>query len=248
MAQGARDVHVEPGGSIEFREVAEQFNRMVDELSLAQKMDRAFGIDVSDKVRDAIKARHGDALIPASQREASVLFADVRGFTAMSEKLMPRQVADVMNRYFTWVVEVVEKWDGYLDKFIGDAVVVVWNAPADQVDQAERAARCALEIQSVVAEMNAAGAFPEVGTLKVGIGVATGQMICGNIGSPKQMEYTVIGDTVNLAARYCGHAPAREVWASERTRECMPDEIARQALDPMHVKGKSIPVQPYRLS
>lgn len=247
VAMGQRDVHLEEKGSRDFIELAQRFNRMIDELSLAERIERAFGLYVSLKVVDRIKAQHGDAFLPASMREASVFFADIRGFTAMSEKLAPDVIASVLNRYFERVVDVVEAHDGYLDKFIGDAVVVVFNAPLDQPDHALRAVRCAVALQAAVAELNAREAFPEIGELRVGVGVATGPMICGNIGSRRQLEYTVIGDTVNLAARLCGHAPGGEVWLSARTVEGADGQVPTEVLPPLQVKGKVEPVVPSRV-
>ncbi|MEW5851004.1 MAG: adenylate/guanylate cyclase domain-containing protein [Myxococcota bacterium] len=247
VATGNRDVHVEEAGSTDFIQVSRSFNGMVDALVQAEKMERAFGKYVSTKVLQRIKSQHGEALIPPSKREATVFFADIRGFTSMSEQLSPERMVEILNRYFERVVALVEEHDGYLNKFIGDAVVVVFNAPIDQPDHAERAVRCAIGLQRVVRELNESGAFPEIGALRVGVGVATGPMVCGNIGSTRQMEYTVIGDTVNLSSRLTGQAGGGEVWISERTAELLPSDVTRQALEPIKVKGKEKPVVPYRV-
>ena len=150
------------------------------------------------------------------------------------------------------IVPVIEQHGGYLNKFVGDAVVVVFNGPMDQPDHAVRATRCALDLQRAVLAMNAEGAFPELkdigdGVLKVGVGVATGPMVCGNIGSVQQMEYTVIGDTVNLSSRLTGQAKAGDVVVSEATQAHLPDALVREPMEPVMVKGKERPVQPFRL-
>ena len=201
------------------------FNGMVGSLALAQRMDRAYGAYLGKQVSERIRAQHGEAALPASSRVASFFFADIRGFTSMSEKLEPAQVLGILNRYFEKVVAIIDAHEGYLNKFIGDAVVVVFNAPLDQPDHAERAVRCAIAIQQEVARLNEAGAFPEVGGLFVGIGVASGPVVAGNLGSQKQMEYTVIGDTVNLAARLTSKAPAGEVWVNAATAAALPPEM-----------------------
>jgi class 3 adenylate cyclase len=247
ISRGDRDVRVEEGGSRDFVLLSKRFNQMVDGLSRAERMERAFGSYVSAPLLERIRAQHGEAVVPASLRDATVFFADIRGFTAMSEKHPPEVVVSILNRYFGEVIKLVADHQGYLNKFIGDAVVVVFNGPIDQADHAERATRCAMALQALVARLNEAGAFPEVGSLSVGVGVSTGPMVCGNIGSTQQMEYTVIGDTVNLAARLTSKAGKSEVWISERTVAALPEDIKCTALEPVEMKGKSEPVVPYRV-
>lgn len=248
LAQGDRNIEVEVGGSRDIMQVIRRFNEMVRELRLAERMERAFGVYVSDQVLGRIRDQHGEAELPAQLREATVFFADIRGFTAMSEQLSPEQVLSILNRYYERVVAIIDAHQGYLDKFIGDAVVVVFNGPIDQPDHAERAVRCAIEIQEVIHEMNRGGEFPEIGALKVGAGICSGPMVCGNVGSSQQMEYTVIGDTVNLAARFCGHAAAGEVWVNEGCAGSLDVEaLPYTALEAMLVKGKVEPVVPHRV-
>ena len=245
LGRGSRALSVEPGGSREFRELATAFNAMVSHLAEAERMEKAFGVYVSGQVLERIRAQHGAAEIPAALREASVFFADIRGFTAMSEKLSPGQVVAILNRWFERVVAIVSDYDGYLNKFVGDAVVVVFNGPIDQPDHAARAARCAMELQKEALRMNAARAFPEIGELRVGIGVATGPMVCGNVGGSRQMEYTVIGDTVNLASRLTSKAETGEVLVAEATARAA--ELPYTALEPVQLKGKEQPVTPCRV-
>ena len=247
VAQGSLAVRVEEKGSQDFVDLSRRFNEMVAALALAQRMEQTFGVYVGEQLMDRIRAQHGEAALPASLRQASVFFADIRGFTSMSERLEPQQVLDVLNRYFERVVTIIDAHEGYLDKFIGDAVVVVFSGPVDQPDHAVRAARCAIALQQEVAAMNARQAFPEIGELKVGVGLATGPLVAGNVGSIRHYEYTVIGDTVNLAARLTSHAPAGEVWVNPTNAEALPKEMARAALEPIKVKGKELPVQPFRI-
>lgn len=246
VARGERNMRLEEAGSADFARLSQRFNDMVGALALGERMERAFGQYVSPQVLGRIRAQHGDGLLPASLRDASVLFADIRGFTAMSERLPPDGVVRVLNRWFGRAVEIVADHDGYLNKFIGDAFVVVWNGPVDQQDHAARATRCAVALQAAVTALNVSGAFPEIGELQVGVGVASGHMLAGNIGSEQQMEYTVIGDTVNLAARLCGQAPAGQVWLSATTAEFAGTEVSREALAPIQVKGKAAPVAVWR--
>jgi class 3 adenylate cyclase len=145
------------------------------------------------------------------------------------------------------VVPVVEQHQGFINKFVGDAVVVVFNGPFEQPDHAERAAHCAIAVQKLIAEANAHGLFPEVGKLDIGIGVATGPMLCGNIGTKSRIEYTVIGDTVNLSSRMTGHARPGEVWVSEETAKRLPPSMLAYPAEPIKFKGKDRSVVPYRV-
>lgn len=248
LADGRRGVRVEVGGSTEFQHLGEHFNRMVEALSQAERMERAYGLYMSRQVADRIRAHHGEGLLPVSLREASVLFADIRGFTSMSERRSPEVVVDVLNRYFDRVVQLVNEHQGYLNKFIGDAVVVVFNGPIDQPDHAERGARFGIALQQMVAELNHQGAFPELPDgIGIGVGMATGPMVCGNVGGGGQYEYTVIGDTVNLAARLTSKAAAGEVWINAEAARSLPEEIPALPLEPIKVKGKTFAVVPYRV-
>jgi len=247
ITSGELDVRVAEEGPSEFIELAQNFNQMAETLALARRMERSFGQYVSEQLLDRIREQHGAAEVPTALKTATVFFADIRGFTSMSEKLEPDQVLGVLNRYFEGIVPVIDAHGGYLDKFIGDAVVVVFNGPVDQPDHAELGARCAIDLQRKVDEMNAADAFPEVGTLEVGVGMSTGPLVTGNLGSADHLEYTVIGDTVNLAARLQGEAAAGEVVVDSGAAEALPADLPTHARDPIHVKGKAAAVTPHLL-
>ena len=244
VAGGERNVRLEEGGSKELREVARHFNGMMEALGLAERMERAFGAYVSPEIMRRIKAQHGSADLPPGLRVASVLFSDIRGFTTLSERLSPSEVVAVLNRYLSAMVSVVNEHEGYLDKFMGDAVVAVFNGPVDQPDHAQRAIRCGVAMQRVLREMNAAGAFDGHGPLKMGIGVATGPLVCGNIGSQHKLQFTVIGDTVNLASRIEGMTKqyGAGLLVSQATAEALPDGLTARQVDKVTAKGKDQPV------
>jgi class 3 adenylate cyclase len=245
VSQGDRSVHLEEGGGDQFLSLALSFNEMVDKLYLGQRIERAFGQYVSKEVLDRIRAQRGGVQLPPELRVASVFFADIRGFTPISEKLPPELVVGLLNRYLEQVVPVVEKHQGFLNKFIGDGVVVVFNGPIDQPDHAERAALCGIALQRTISQLNAQSFFAEVGELQIGVGVATGPMLCGNIGTKSRLEYTVIGDTVNLASRMTGHAHGGEVWVSAATAQALPVTIPAAPSTPIKFKGKDNAVVPY---
>lgn len=247
VGQGHFDVRLEEGGSVELQRVATGLNQMVDKLGEARGLERAFGAYLGAPIIERIRSAHAGGTIAPSSKDATVMFADIRGFTSMSEKLTPPQVLDVLNRYLERAVAVVDAHEGYLNKFIGDAVVVIFNGPLEQKDHAARGAACALSLQAEVKRLNAANAFPEIGELKVGVGVATGPLVAGNLGTTRT-EYTVIGDTVNLAARLTSQAGAGEVIVNAACAEGASAQLQRHELPPLKLKGKELPVTAFRLA
>ena len=162
----------------------------------------------------------------SESRVATLLFADIRGFTALSAAMSPEEVIGLLNRYMSILIEVVARYDGYINKFIGDAVLVVWNAPLDQPDHAARAARCAAAMQRALGRANAAGEFGSR-TVGMGIGLNTGPLVIGQLGNERQAEFTVIGDTVNVASRACSHAAAGQVALTVAVRDaCLAEDPA----------------------
>lgn len=175
-------------------------------------------------------------------RELSLLFTDLAGFTSISESLDPRRAADLLNRYFTAMNQVIFDYGGTIDKFIGDSVMAFWNAPLEDPAHAMHAAQAACAMQNAMATLNAelqAEGLPE---LHMRIGVHTGQALVGNIGSAiGRLSYTAIGDTVNLASRLEGanKAYGTNILLSESTAQQLQGEIALRAVDRVRVKGKS---------
>ncbi|MBW2732481.1 MAG: adenylate/guanylate cyclase domain-containing protein [Deltaproteobacteria bacterium] len=200
---------VQVSGSDEVAEMQRGFNRMLEEARQRRFLERAFGRYVSPVV--LAKLREQGGAFGGERRLATVMFSDIRGFTAISAKLPPEQVIAVLNRYMSAMIDVIARYDGYINKFVGDAIMVVFNAPIDQPLHAARAAACALAMQSELACANARGDFHEVGGLEMGIGINSGPLVAGNLGNERQMEFTVLGDTVNVASRVCSHAKAHEV-------------------------------------
>ena len=180
-------------------------------------------------------------------RKATVLFADVRGFTNLTERTPPKEMVAMMNEYFERVAQVIFKHDGTLDKYIGDAVMALWGAPLSYDNDEAQAVRAAVEIQQSVDEFNesrvAAGKEP----IGVGIGVATGQLIAGYMGSSQTLSYTVLGRSVNLSARLCGMAEPGEVLLAPTTCEYVGDLVETEEMEPIPLKGISEPVRPLRL-
>ncbi len=180
------------------------------------------------------------------QRIVSVLFADIRGFTQMSEKMSPKEVIDMLNCYLSIAIEKVLQNDGMINKFAGDNIMAIWNAPKPNKDHAFLAVKAAFEAQAAINEYQQ----NDSSQLKVqfGIGINTGEAVAGNMGSAGRAEYTVIGDSVNLASRICGAAPGGEIWIGRDTCDLVKERVNTEKLEPQYYKGKSEPVTVYRVT
>jgi len=180
-------------------------------------------------------------------RAASVLFSDIRGFTPLSERFHPQEIVGLLNDYFDVMVDIVFRWGGTLDKFIGDAVMAIWGAPIGDDDHCYNAVAAALEMQVALDEFNQGRAIGGQPAIAIGIGVATGELVAGYMGSSRAMGYTVIGDVVNTAARLCSAAAAGDVLVTAPVRDWVGERIECQALPPKSLKGKAEPVPIFRV-
>jgi adenylate cyclase len=219
------------------------FNEMLASARERQFLERAFGRYVSPVVLDRLRGVGAGAMLAGERRVATVMFSDIRGFTAMSTALAPEQVIAVLNAYMSLMIETIARYDGYINKFVGDAILVVFNVPLDQPDHALRALACARAMQRELAAANARGAFGAQ-DLRMGVGVNTGPLVAGNLGNERQVEFTVLGDTVNVASRACSKAAGDEVVltaearaaATEMTRDG--ESLVTRDLGNVALKGK----------
>ncbi|MCP5151504.1 MAG: GAF domain-containing protein [Ectothiorhodospiraceae bacterium] len=198
--------------------------------------------EVADRLLEA-----GEDVLGGQSQVATVLFSDIRGFTSIAEELGPRETVAMLNDYFTDMIEVIFSHRGILDKYIGDAIMALFGAPFPSADDADNAVLVANEMIRVLRTFNARRQAAGKHTIDVGIGISTGDLVAGNIGSPKRMDYTVIGDTVNLAARlesatkYYGV----KILYSEFTAASLRNATLRRRLDRIRVKGRHEPVLVY---
>ena len=198
--------------------------------------------------RKILDSPEGAAVMGEGRRtQAAVLISDIRGFTPMSETMDPGQLVTLLNSYFSRMVDVVFRHDGTLDKFVGDALVVVFNDPFEQPDAEMRAVACAAEMQREIAAFNKEQAAAGKKTLGVGIGVHCGPVVAGNVGSKSRMDYTVMGDTVNFASRLQGKAPAGAVYVSAAVKEKTSSGFGYKSLGGMEFKGYSAPAEVFAL-
>jgi len=193
-------------------------------------------------VKNPDKVRLGGA-----NQEVSILFADIRGFTSLSETLPPERIVEILNEYFTRVADVIFDHGGTLDKFLGDGLMAVFGAPFSKGDDAVNAVKAALAIQALMFELNRDAKTRDWPELRVGCGVNTGIVTAGNIGSPKRIDYTVIGDAVNVSSRLCSNAKPGQVLISESTRNMVKGSFELKPLEPLKVKGKTLPLSVYQV-
>ena len=180
-------------------------------------------------------------------KEVTVLFSDIRDFTRLSEDLPPNEVVGMLNEYFNEMTRIAFRHEGTVDKFIGDALIVVFGAAVPHPDDALRAARAAAEMQMAMRELNARWEAQGRKTFRIGIGINTGEVLYGNIGSEQRMELTVIGDVVNLAARLSDAARGGEVLLSGSARDATGGAVRAERLEPIEVQGKAAPVEVHRM-
>ncbi|HMC47964.1 MAG TPA: adenylate/guanylate cyclase domain-containing protein, partial [Caballeronia sp.] len=177
----------------------------------------------------------------------TIFYSDIRGFTAMSEKMTPEQIYGQLNEYFEEMCSIVFKYGGYVDKFIGDCLMAVFSAPNPRPNDAYDATISALEQQEKILEMATAWAAEGRKVFTVGMGLNTGEVVMGNLGSSDRLNYTVIGDNVNTAARLYNVAKGGQIIISESTYEEVKDRFIVNELQPVFVKGKELALRNFEI-
>lgn len=208
-----------------------------------RRLSRFFSPDV---IKEILKTQSESSLV-GSRRRVTILFSDIRGFTSLSEKLSPEEVVEMLRDYLTTMTEVVFKYGGTVDKYIGDAIMALYGAPFDQPNHAEQAVRTALEFQDQVKILSERWEAKCGVRLRNGVGVNTGDAVVGTIGSQQRLEYTAIGDTVNLASRLESLTKdfLSPIVISQTTYEEVKHLFYSRYLGEVKVKGKEIPVKIY---
>jgi adenylate cyclase len=196
----------------------------------------------------AMVVANPDIRLGGVNQKVTVMFADIRGFTPMSENLEPGRVVEILNEYFTRVTEVIFDCGGMLDKYIGDAVMAVFGAPISKGRDAANAVHAAIQIQRLLIELNRDAVARQWPELRVGIGINTGIATAGNIGSPQRLEYTVVGDTVNTASRLMSNAAGGQILVAHSTAAETNGAFDLVELPPLQVKGRIEPVHVFRVS
>lgn len=182
-----------------------------------------------------------------TEAQVTVLFADIRGFTSLSEQTPPAQVVALLNEYFDLMVEIVFRHGGTLDKFIGDALMAVWGSPVQSPDDAKHAVAAAQEMHETLVSLNAMRHDRGEEPIAIGIGLASGTCVAGAMGARRRMDFTIIGDCVNLASRLAGAAGPGRIISDEQTFQRAGSPKSATRLEPAKVKGKAQPVQIFSL-
>jgi adenylate cyclase len=223
--------------------------RYIIEEREKRKIRGAFSFYVTPSVVNEMLKNPEKLKLGGDKKELSVLFSDIRGFTTLAEEMEPETLVNLLNEYLTDMTNVVFEFDGLLDKYIGDAVMAVFGAPLEQTDHPVRACRTALKMLEQLSKMQEKWKAEGTPILDIGIGINTGPMVVGNMGSERRFDYTVMGDSVNLASRLEGinKEYGTRVVISEFTYDRVKDDFLCRELDAVRVKGKVRPVKIFEL-
>jgi adenylate cyclase len=226
--------------AIENSQFADRIRR---EMLARSNFERYF----TPQLAQRIASSEGATRLGGDKREVTVLFSDIRGFTALSETMPPSDMATLLTDYFTEMVDCVFRNEGTLDKFIGDAVMAQWGAPIGSKEDPDKAMQAAIEMMDELKKLNAKWLAEGRPALQIGIGINHGEAFAGNIGSERRLEYTVIGDTVNTASRLCSAAGPGEILISEEMRRVLSKKPKLQQMPPMELKNKTQPVKVFKV-
>jgi adenylate cyclase len=246
IRDGQYKVELESGKGDEIGLLTESFVEMSRGLEERERLKDTFGRFINKEIAE--QAMKGELKLGGETKRVSIFFSDIRGFTAMSEKFKPQDVVEFLNQYLTRMVDCVDQTGGVVDKFIGDAIMGVWGAPISSGSPAQDAFNCvraALLMRKSLWEYNKTRGGPQRPLIRTGCGINTGDVVAGQIGSSQRMEYTVIGDAVNLASRTESlNKPLHtDILITENTWVLVKDFIIAEEMPPVTVKGKEKPVR-----
>lgn len=245
---GDYQVDIKPTSRDEIGSLTQSFISMAKGLEERERIKTTFGKFVNKDIAE--KALKGELTLGGVKKRATIFFSDIRSFTAISEKLLPEQVVEFLNQYMTRMVHCVNETSGVVDKYIGDAIMALWGAPVSAGTPADDAMNCiqaALKMRLSLKEFNKDRGSDDKPIIKIGCGINTGDAVAGQIGSEDRMEYTVIGDAVNLASRIeaLNKPFGTDILISENTYELVKDKVIVEPMTPIKVKGKVAPLQIY---
>jgi adenylate cyclase len=229
-----------------FAVIAAQAGLVIDQVMAKSEVKRqgvqlsALERFLSPAISKKIAAEAADIRLGGESQRITLLFADVRGFTTMAEKMKPREAVEVLNEFFARMTNVIFEHDGTLDKYLGDGLMALFGAPFALQNDAEAAVRAAVDMQKSLAELNKMSGKPP---LNIGIGIHTGEAVVGFLGTERRMDYTAIGDTVNVASRLTSQAGPGQIVISSATQAQVGREISCCPLSAMKLKGRAEPIE-----
>lgn len=228
----------------EMGDLAASFNEMIQDLEEKEKMQSVLHMGLGKEIAEAMLK---SGALGGEERKVTMLFSDLRGFTALSEKMTPHQVITMLNEYMTKMTSCIEEEGGVVDKYVGDEIMALFGAPVSHPDDAVRAVRAAIKKRDGLKTFNAERATRGEFEIRMGVGVNTGRVVAGNMGSENRRNYTVIGAACNLASRLCANAAAGQILISDATYHEIKDVFPTRKLEPIRVKNVSEPVQIYEV-
>lgn len=241
IREGNFNVRIAVRSRDEIGQLTESFNGMAEGLALKEKYRSI--LDVTQDKDIAEELIQGKIALGGEERYVSVLFCDIRGFTALTEHMEPPEVIKMLNEHFTPLARVVREHHGVVDKFVGDLIMAIFGAPKAVGDNAQNAVCCALAMIHEREQLNASSKYQ----IAIGIGVGSGQAVAGNMGSERRLNYTVLGPRVNLASRLCGQAGRMEVIVDEETFAAVRGRASAVPLEPLKLKGFATPMPAYKI-
>lgn len=218
-------------------------NNFASEEKTRRWLQQTWGRYMSPEMIRELQDNPEQLNLGGEERQITLLFSDICGFTPLAERLTPQQVVQLLNEYFSAMVEIVHENRGMLDKFIGDAIMVHFGSPRPAPDDALRAVRTGLQMQRKMEELALRRKEQGLEPWHIRVGINTGSVVAGNIGSPRRQEYTAIGDTVNTAQRLEANCPPGGVLISRSTYDKVREHVKAEALEPMRLKGKAEPLE-----
>jgi class 3 adenylate cyclase len=241
IQRGNFGVKVQARSRDELGHLAASFNEMAEGLAQKERYQTVLSQVQDESVVQ--KLISGEITLGGELRDVSVLFCDIRGFTPLTQNMPPVEVIEMLNEHMTALTRVVKEHNGVLDKFVGDLLMAIFGAPVRQPNYPLDAARCALALIKERARLNQSSRHQ----LQIGIGLATGDVVAGGMGSSDRFHYTVLGERVNLASRLCSHASGGEVLIDQNTRDRLGDSAVVEPASTLRLKGFSEPIQAYKL-
>jgi adenylate cyclase len=237
VAAGNLDYRLQLHSNDEIGELASSFNTMIQAMRERADMQKFVSTSTIEMIQQAAQKR-----ISAGEKTVlTIFFSDMRGFTAMTENSPPEDTVKLLNTCLSLQAQRVKKFHGDIDKYVGDCVVALFQGE----DMELNAIRCAVETHRALNELN--GKNPEAAPIRVGIGIVTGEVILGSIGSDDRLDYTIIGSNVNLCSRLCSQAGPGETLLAESTYDRVKGLVAAQKIEPLHVKGFTEPIPVYKM-
>jgi adenylate cyclase len=258
LAAGANDYVTKPfdmalvsariQAQLTLRAAAQQIETLAQQLEIRNLfLRRTFGRFLSDEVVTSLLESDDGLEIRGERRRVSILVADLRGFTSLTEALDPDEIVAILNNYLATMADVIQEYEGTVDEFLGDAILAHFGALSTRADDAERSVACAIAMQLAIEEVNRVNRERRLPSVEMGIGVATGDVIVGNLGSEKRSKHTAIGSAVNLASRIEGYTLGGEILLSQATFDDVEDLVQVDRVREVWPKGFEAPQQVHRV-